>query len=184
MRTAPLAGHPEVFAIGDMVSLNKLPGVAQPAMQEGKYVGKAIKARSPGMRRSSPFKYFDKGSMATIGHRSAVADAFGMKFTGVIGYTMWGFIHVLYLVDWGHRFGTVYNWARAMTFGSNRSHRIITYEQAHDHAEHSDGRSGRPTAHPALNVSAPPAPPQAGAQPQGARDVDLTGKEARTTASP
>ena len=80
-----LPGHPEVFAIGDMVSLNKLPGVAQPAMQEGKYVGKLIKARLSGDQNVEPFKYFDKGSMATIGYKSAVADAFGMKVTGVPG---------------------------------------------------------------------------------------------------
>ena len=78
-----LAGHPEVFAVGDMVSLNNLPGVAQPAMQEGKYVGKLIAARLAGDEKAEPFKYFDKGSMATIGHRSAIADAFGMQFTGV-----------------------------------------------------------------------------------------------------
>src|SRR3954469_19525652 len=72
-----LAGHPEVFAIGDMVSFNKLPGVAQPAMQEGKYVAKVIKARLSGAPAPGPFKYFDKGTMATIGYRSAVADAFG-----------------------------------------------------------------------------------------------------------
>jgi NADH dehydrogenase len=130
-----VAGHPEVFAIGDMVSLNKLPGVAQPAMQEGKYVGKLIKGRLAGDERVEPFKYFDKGSMATIGHRSAIADAFGMKFTGVLGYTMWGFIHVLYLIGWGNRLGTIYTWARALTFSSNRGHRIITFEQAHQQAE-------------------------------------------------
>jgi NADH dehydrogenase len=130
-----LAGHAEVFAIGDMVSLNKLPGVAQPAMQEGKYVGKLIKGRLAGDQRVEPFKYFDKGSMATIGHRSAIADAFGMKFTGVLGYTMWGFIHVLYLIGWGNRLGTIYTWARALTFSTNRGHRIITFEQAHQQAE-------------------------------------------------
>jgi NADH dehydrogenase len=125
-------GRPEVFAIGDMVSLNRLPGVAQPAMQEGKYVGGVIKARLAGDERVAPFQYFDKGSMATIGHRSAVADAFGMKFTGVLGYTMWGFIHVLYLIGWGNRIGTIYTWARALTFSHNRGHRLITYKQAED----------------------------------------------------
>ena len=125
-----LPGHPEVFAVGDMVSLNRLPGVAQPAIQEGKYVGKAIKARLAGRSEIEPFKYFDKGSMATIGHTHAVADAFGMKFTGVIGYTMWGVVHVTYLVGWGNRLGTVYTWARSLTFTKNRAHRIITFEQA------------------------------------------------------
>ena len=124
-----LPGHPEVFAIGDMVLLNKLPGVAQPAMQEGKYVGKLIQARVTGQQAPKPFKYFDKGSMATIGHKAAVADAFGRTFTGFIAYIMWGFIHVAYLVGWGNRLGTLYNWARAVWFSQDRGHRIITFER-------------------------------------------------------
>jgi NADH dehydrogenase len=124
-----LPGHPEVFAIGDMVSLNGLPGVAQPAMQEGKYVAKLIKARTTGAPTPPPFKYFDKGSMATIGHKAAVADAFGVKTTGFIAYLMWGFIHVAYLVGWGNRLGTLYNWARSLWFSKSRGHRIITFER-------------------------------------------------------
>jgi NADH dehydrogenase len=58
-----------------------------------------------------------------------------MKFTGVLGYTMWGFIHVLYLIGWGNRLGTIYTWARALTFSANRGHRIITFEQANQRAE-------------------------------------------------
>jgi NADH dehydrogenase len=60
-----------------------------------------------------------------------------MKFTGVIGYTMWGFVHVLYLVGWGNRIAAVLNWARALTFSKNRPHRTITYEHAQNElAEH------------------------------------------------
>jgi NADH dehydrogenase len=139
-----LPGHPEVFAIGDMVALNKLPGVAQPAMQEGKYVGKVIKARVRGEEAPPPFKYFDKGSMATIGHRAAVADAFGMKFTGFIAYVMWGFIHVLYLVGWGNRLGTVYTWARGVWFSQNRGHRIITFESSKSDLAAGRTAAGRP----------------------------------------
>src|SRR5258707_6686655 len=127
-----LPGHPEVFAIGDMVSLNGLPGVAQPAMQEGKYVGKVIRARLKGNGTVAPFKYFDKGSMATIGRNAAVADAFGMKFTGRVGYLMWGFIHVQYLIGWDNRIITLYSWLRALSFTHHRGERIITVEQAHD----------------------------------------------------
>jgi NADH:ubiquinone reductase (H+-translocating) len=123
-----LPGHPEVFAIGDMVLLNDLPGVAQPAMQEGTYVGRLIRARLAGKAGTAPFAYRDKGSMATIGHLSAVADAFGMKFTGIAGYTMWGFVHVLYLVGRGNRAAAIFNWARALTFSKNRPYRTITYE--------------------------------------------------------
>jgi NADH dehydrogenase len=138
-----LPGHPEVFAIGDMVSLNKLPGVAQPALQEGKYVGKVIKQRLAG-QESPPFKYFDKGTMATIGYRSAVADAFGMKVTGFLAYVMWAFIHVLYLVGWGNRLGTLYTWARALWFSHNRGNRIITFESARKDLTEGRTASGRP----------------------------------------
>jgi NADH dehydrogenase len=138
-----LPGHPEVFAVGDMVSLNGLPGVAQPAMQEGKYVGKVIRDRIAG-KTAEPFAYFDKGTMATIGYRSAVADAFGVKVTGLIAYAMWAFIHVLYLVGWGNRLGTLYTWARGIWFGHNRAHRIITFETARDELAEGRTASGRP----------------------------------------
>jgi len=68
-----LPGHPEVFAIGDMVQLNDLPGVAQPAIQEGTYVGRLIRSRLAGQADGKPFAYRDKGSMATIGHLSATS---------------------------------------------------------------------------------------------------------------
>jgi NADH dehydrogenase len=132
-----LPGHPEVFAIGDMVRLNDLPGVAQPAIQEGTYVGTLIRSRLAGKAGTAPFAYRDKGSMATIGHLSAVTDSFGMTFTGVTGYTMWGIVHVLYLVGWGNRVAAILNWARALTFSKNRSHRTITYEHVRNElAEH------------------------------------------------
>ena len=93
--------------------------------------------RLAGKAGTAPFAYRDKGSMATIGHLSAVTDAFGMKFTGVTGYTMWGFVHVLYLIGWGNRVAAVFSWARALTFSKNRPHRTITYEHAQNElAEH------------------------------------------------
>ena len=139
-----LSGHPEVFAIGDMVSLNKLPGVAQPALQEGRYVGKVIKSRLAGGPAPKPFKYFDKGTMATIGYKAAVADAFHIKVTGVIAYLMWLFVHVAYLVGWGNRIGTLYTWARAFLFSSGRAHRIITYENASAELMHGRTRAINP----------------------------------------
>src|SRR5437763_15564175 len=132
-----LPGHPEGFAIGDMARLNDLPGVAQPAIQEGTYVGKLIHARLAGEAETAPFAYRDKGIMATIGHLSAVTDAFGMKFTGVIGYTMWGSVHVLYLSGWGNRVAAMLNCARALTFSNNRPHATITYAHTQNQvAEH------------------------------------------------
>jgi NADH dehydrogenase len=127
-----LPGHPEVFAIGDMVSLDGLPGIAQPAIQEGKYVGKVIRARLSGDTSIAPFKYFDHGTMATIGRIHAVARSGGMSFTGIVAYLMWVFIHVLYLIGWGNRFGTLYTWGRSLWITRNRAHRIITLDQAID----------------------------------------------------
>jgi NADH:ubiquinone reductase (H+-translocating) len=68
--------------------------------------------------------------MATIGHRRAVAESKGLKFTGMTAYLMWGFIHVTYLVGWGNRLGTVYTWARALYLSKSRGHRIISFQTA------------------------------------------------------
>ncbi len=117
----------------------------------GQYVGRVIKARKTA-ETVKPFEYFDKGTMATIGYRSAVADAFGMKFTGFIAYAMWAFIHVLYLIGWGNRLGTLYTWARALWFGHNRAHRVITVDTAKKDVAEGRLPSGRPT--PILPLSA------------------------------
>jgi len=135
-----LPGHPEVFAIGDMVSLNQLPGVAQPAMQEGKYVAQVIKSRLIEQRPPEPFRYFDKGSMATIGRFRAVAHAFNLRLTGYLAFMAWAFIHVLYLIGWGHRIGTLYHWAWSLVFTKDRGQRLITVQQAHGEIDH----AGRP----------------------------------------
>jgi NADH dehydrogenase len=155
-----LPGHPEVFAIGDMVSLNKLPGVAQPAIQEGKYVAGVIKARLEGDKAPEPFEYHDKGSMATIGHKHAVADAFGLKLTGLPAYMMWGLVHVAYLIDWGNRLGTLYAWSRALYAINNRGNRVITFHQASDELGQGRVRAVQPapevsSSQAALGRSAP-----------------------------
>jgi NADH dehydrogenase len=138
-----------------MALLNNLPGVAQPAIQEGKYVGKVIKARLTGRPPVGPFTHVEKGSMATIGHKAAVAEAFGRKFTGLIAYLMWGFVHVAYLVGWGNRLGTLYAWARALYFSKNRGQRVITFEQATYEITEDRTLSGRPA--PILPGSRPAA---------------------------
>jgi NADH:ubiquinone reductase (H+-translocating) len=146
-----LPGYPEVFAIGDMVSLNDLPGVAQPAMQEGKYVAKTITDRLYDRPPNKPFKYFDKGSMATIGRFRAVAEAFGLKMTGFVAFGAWAFIHVLYLIGWGHRIGTMIRWSWSLVLTSNRGERLISLEQAQDEVALSLERA--PESPPAENQS-------------------------------
>jgi NADH:ubiquinone reductase (H+-translocating) len=156
-----LPGYPEVFAIGDMVSLNNLPGVAQPAMQEGKYVAKTISDRLYDRPASKPFEYFDKGSMATIGRFRAVAEAFGLKMTGVLAFGAWAFIHVLYLIGWGHRIGTMIRWFWSLVLTNNRGERLITLGEAHDEVSHSLERApaSPPTAENPSEETGPDAQP-------------------------
>jgi NADH:ubiquinone reductase (H+-translocating) len=140
-----LPGRPEVFAIGDMISLDDLPGVAQPAIQEGRYVGRTIRTRLRGRRKRRPFRYLDKGTMAVIGHRQAVVDAFGIKLGGVPAVLLWGLVHVAYLVGWGNRLGTVGRWLWAIAARDRRELSISdTAQITAGHALSEDGASSAP----------------------------------------
>ncbi|MFC9789816.1 NAD(P)/FAD-dependent oxidoreductase [Rhodococcus sp. NPDC127528] len=125
-----LPGHPNVFVIGDMMSLDNLPGLAQVAMQGGKYAAKQIKATVAGQPVDSrqPFKYFDKGSMATISRFSAVAKVGKLEITGFIGWLMWLVIHLMYLVGFRSKFSTILSWT--VTFvGRGRAQMASTEQQ-------------------------------------------------------
>jgi NADH dehydrogenase len=108
-------GHPEVFAIGDVAAPpanhEPLPQVAQVAIQGGRHVAKQICARMEG-RPTTTFRYFDKGSMATIGRNSAVAQLpAGITLTGPIGWLAWLGLHLLYLIGFRNRANVLVNWA-------------------------------------------------------------------------
>jgi len=124
-------GHPEIFVLGDLaLSINEqgqqLPGVAQVAIQGGRYAGNMIKARLEG-RTMPPFKYFDKGDMAVIGRAAAVANIFGLHVSGFIAWFVWAFIHLLYIVEFQSRIMVLIQWGmQYVTF--SRSARLITGE--------------------------------------------------------
>jgi NADH dehydrogenase len=123
-----LPGHPEVFVVGDMMALN-LPGVAQVAMQSGKYAAKLIEARLAGQEEHEPFHYFDKGSMATISRFSAIAEIGGkLRLTGFIAWCAWLFIHIVYLIGFKNRITTLLHWFVSF-IGRGRSERAITNQQ-------------------------------------------------------
>ncbi|MCE3555971.1 NAD(P)/FAD-dependent oxidoreductase [Pseudonocardia sp. RS11V-5] len=121
-------GAEGVYAIGDMVTtVDRLPGVAQVAMQQGTYVGRQIADQVKGDTSTpAPFRYADKGSMATIGARQAVAQIRGVTITGYPAYLLWRYVHVMFLVGWGNRLGTLYDWLRSLRHARNRAHRLIT----------------------------------------------------------
>src|ERR671921_203408 len=105
-----LPGHPEVHVVGDMMSLDKLPGVAQVAIQGGRYAADQIKRRLAGKPPKGPFTYFDKGSMATISRFHAVVDLGTLKFEGFIAWLMWLALHLFYIVGFKSRITTVLHW--------------------------------------------------------------------------
>ncbi len=124
-----LPGHPEVFVVGDMINLDHLPGVAQVAIQGAKYAAKEIKARlSDGQAPQQPFKYFDKGSMATISRFRAVALVGKIRITGFVAWLMWLAVHLVYLTGFKNRLGALGHWAVSF-LGRGRSERTATEQQ-------------------------------------------------------
>ncbi len=122
-----LPGHPEVFAIGDMMSLDGLPGVAEVAMQQGLHASSTIKRRLRG-KEGKEFSYRDLGSMATISRFRAVVSFKGIRLSGLIGWLAWLFVHLTFLTGFKNRIATIPRWA--ITFiGNSRPQRTITIQQ-------------------------------------------------------
>ena len=122
-------GHPEIFVIGDLAVFTHqggkpLPGVSPVAMQQGRYVARAILARLRG-RALPPFRYFDKGMLAVIGRASAVADIAGLHLHGLLAWLTWCFVHVFYLIGFRNRFVVMFEWAWAYA-SYQRGARLIT----------------------------------------------------------
>jgi NADH dehydrogenase len=111
-----LPGHPEVFAVGDIAASTDhdgapLPQVAQPAIQGGRHVAAQIRRRLAGMP-TEPFRYHDKGQMATIGRHAAVTElANGWRFAGPLGWVSWLGLHLVYLMGFRNRANVLVNWA-------------------------------------------------------------------------
>ena len=121
-------GHPNVFVVGDLMSVPDVPGMAQGAIQGAHYAAARIKDMVKGTDdppNRKPFNYFDKGSMATISRFSAVAQVGKLEFGGFIAWLAWLGLHLLYLVGFKNRFTTVIAWF--ITFlGDGRSQMAIT----------------------------------------------------------
>jgi NADH:ubiquinone reductase (H+-translocating) len=111
-----LPGHPEVFAVGDMVTVQgadgttaPLPGLAPVAIQEGRYVARVVRDRLRG-RSTPPFRYVDKGNLATIGRSKAVADIKGLRLAGFPAWATWLAVHLFYLIGFENRLLVLLRW--------------------------------------------------------------------------
>ena len=125
-------GHPNVWVVGDMMAVDGVPGMAQGAIQGGKYAANLIKAELRGAdpQARAPFKYFDKGSMATVSKHSAVAKIGKLEFGGYIAWLAWLFLHLIYLVGYRSKIATLLSWANTF-WGRGRAQLTITEQQAY-----------------------------------------------------
>jgi NADH dehydrogenase len=121
--------HPELYVIGDLASLNgkdgrPLPGVAPVAMQEGKHTAANIK-RAITNKPLTPFHYFNRGNMATIGRNHAIAEIGKLKLSGFFAWLAWLFVHIVYLIGFRNRVVVALHWLWSY-FTFHRSARLIT----------------------------------------------------------
>jgi NADH dehydrogenase len=110
-----LPGHPEIMVAGDVMCLDKLPGVAEVAMQSGLYAARRIRHQVRGQTYDKPFRYYDLGSAAYISRGHAVVSAFKLNFGGFPGWLVWLFIHIGFLTGYRNRVGAVFGWWFAFT---------------------------------------------------------------------
>lgn len=123
-----IPGHPEIFAIGDtahvvapvrnLLGINSktpmvMPGVAQPAIQEGRYVADVIQRRVAGQGEPKPFWYWDKGDLAIVGRTYAVADLRFTKFSGFAAWILWAIVHIYFLIGFANRLFVLLQWGLA-----------------------------------------------------------------------
>jgi NADH:ubiquinone reductase (H+-translocating) len=122
-----LPDHPEVFVIGDAMTLSGLPGVASVATQQGSYAARAIRGRLDGEPLRKPFTYRDLGSMAALGRGHAIVSFHGLRYGGFPGFISWLFVHLALLTGFRNRLGALVAWSWAF-IGRSRNQRAFTVE--------------------------------------------------------
>jgi NADH dehydrogenase len=123
-----LPHHPEVFVVGDMISLDQLPGVAQVAIQGGRYAANQIKREVGRRAPQGPFTYHDKGSMAAVARFDAVVSVRRFQFSGFIAWLMWLALHLFYIIGFKKRITTLLFWTISF-LGRGRPERAVTEQQ-------------------------------------------------------
>ena len=124
-------GHPEIFVVGDTASLDQngkpLPGVAQVAIQQGRYSGKLIHSRITGGRATGPFSYFDKGEMAVVGKGFAVLQTGKLHASGIVAWLAWAAVHLQFLATSSLRLSVFLQWVWTYLTGQRGSRLIVNH---------------------------------------------------------
>ena len=123
-----IPGHPEISVLGDMMSLDELPGVAEVAMQSGLYAGRRLGRRASGNLEEKPFRYHDLGSAAYISRGRAVVSAGPLQTGGFLGWCIWLVIHIAFLTGYRNRLGALLTWWLAFTRDIRRERTITTQQ--------------------------------------------------------
>ena len=127
-------GHPEIFVVGDTASLDQndkpLPGVAQVAMQQGRYAGKLIHSRVVGTAPPGPFSYFDKGSMAVVGKGFAVLQSGKVQISGFGAWLTWAAVHLQFLATSSLRLSVFLQWVWTYVTGQRGDRLIVNHHGA------------------------------------------------------
>jgi len=136
-----VSGHPEIFVVGDTATLDQdgqpLGGVAQVAMQQGRYAGKLIHRRIAGKTAPGPFRYFNKGTMAVVGQGYAVLQRGKLRLKGSVAWLAWAAVHILFLAQPGLRVSVFVQWAWTYLTKQRGSRLIVN---------HHGSACGRPTS--------------------------------------
>jgi NADH:quinone reductase (non-electrogenic) len=123
--------HPEIFVIGDTASLEQdgrpLPGVAQVAMQQGRYAGRLIYRRISGRPKPSPFSYFDKGNLAIVGKGFAVLESGRLRLSGFLAWLAWAAVHLEFLAQSSLRVSVFVQWVWTYLTGQRGSRLIVNH---------------------------------------------------------
>jgi NADH dehydrogenase len=123
-----IPGHPELFVVGDLMSFDGLPGVAQVAIQSGRHAARTIARRGAGDSERRPFRYRDFGTMATISRFRALAAVGRVRGAGFGAWLLWLSVHVVGLTGFKNRVAALFNWTTAF-LGRGRPQRVITAQQ-------------------------------------------------------
>jgi NADH dehydrogenase len=152
-----IPGHPEILVTGDVMSLDKLPGVAEVAMQSGLYAGRRVGHLARGQRFDKPFTYHDLGSAAYISRGKAVVSAFKMHFGGFAGWWVWLFIHIGFLTGYRNRVGAVLGWWFAFTRDVRRERTFTIDDMPLAGGAYAGGQAGLAAGAPPTDTTSPPA---------------------------